>query len=575
MIPKSSPDSPIAFFHHYHARKAQFKPGIDPSQSRQNRIKTNFQIRKIKRSDLMTLKRFQSTRDSFSLIESNHPNCSMDVGMNQHQQHHHREDELYMEWKGLTDQRIRDLQDTDPYVILAATRGLRKSILQEARLTFVQALHSSSEVLKALVGLLRHSDTLILQESLWILTNIVSEEFVAGFVLDAMKLGITNDLKLLMRHKKRSIRNAAVLLFGNLAGDSLTSRDSLLADSLMLQSVLDMTSSSHDQESVNLLAFAVYNLFRDHDGQFPSFQRSRVLIPLLTLVTNNSKWNSIGTISEPDALVYSCASLESFTQANDDRIDRVQCLLDHDIMNDIKALVNNRCEDIVSYTSKILVNLTQRCSVDQIRVILESGVIRQVQPQLTHGSHEVRQHLCTFISNVAAISGNHNSYLIHTNHNIVSDVIHLARNDVYSVRIPALRVLIQICNNKELPFGQIEYLVHMGIMDALVSVFTHEMDVTTLLGAIDALSSVLSSGNMANTIFFRRVFEECDGLDKLESMQFHKNSEIFTKVSLFLDRYFLKEKNVENDGNMEDNEDDLTFEMEGNLVESLDFAYAS
>jgi hypothetical protein len=83
----------------------------------------------------------------------------------------------------------------------------------------------------------RHEETLIVTEVLWILTNIMSEDIIDDCGSIAMNFGIMNDLKILIKHRKGTIRNAALLLMGNIAGDSSFARDNFLSDSQVVHSL--------------------------------------------------------------------------------------------------------------------------------------------------------------------------------------------------------------------------------------------------------------------------------------------------------------------------------------------------
>jgi hypothetical protein len=339
---------------------------------------------------------------------------------------------------------------------------------------------------------------------------------------------------------------------------------------------IDIVTKTHDQDTFDLVSFTIYNMFRDHDQQYPCFQSSREVIPLLSCLINNAQWYTIENSLEPNALVYSCASLLLFTEAEDDRVDRVQSVLDCGIMTGLITLLQHDCEDIVSYAMRILTNMS--CSSkEHLRAILETGVLYYTKPKLSHISSDVRTNTCIFVSRIAAGSSDQICHLMHDDQSILPVVIEVARTDQYAVRVQACRVLINLCQNKEMTFGQMECLVQMGGLDALSSLFIHDMDISTLLSTIDALECVLMLGKSSGTNYFRTVFEECDGMDKLESLQFHKNPKVFAKVSMFLERYYKDDDELEPDDEMENDlqTDELPFKLESEPGELLGFAFAS
>ena len=339
---------------------------------------------------------------------------------------------------------------------------------------------------------------------------------------------------------------------------------------------IEIVTKAHDRDTFDLVSFTIYNLFRDHDQQYPSFQHSNELIPLLVCLINTAQWYTMESTLEPNALVYSCASLLLFTEPDVERVARVQSILDCGIMTGIITLLQHTSADIVCYAIKILTNMS--CSSkDHLRAIFENGVLHHIKSNLSHISSDVRKNVCTFLSSIAAGTSDQICHLMYDDQSILPVVIEVARTDQYAVKVQACRVLINLCKNKEMTFGQIECLVRMGGLDALSSIFIPDMDISTLLSAIDALDCVLLLGKNTGTSYFRTFLEECDGMDKLESLQFHKNPDVFAKVSVFLERYYKDDDDIEHYDDMEYNleTEELPFQLELKSDELSTFAFAS
>ena len=229
MMSQMSPDSPLTFFQNYHFRKAQFKSGIDPSCSRKNRAQTNLQIRKEKRFAILHRRRYHAPNHAPLTESTNHI-----IGMEESE----IDDVNNVQEKDMLRRYIRDLHDSDSYVILAATRGIRRSIIKEDKALIHSVIRSSfPSLIEILVTLVRHEETLIVTEALWILTNIMSEDIIDNCGSIAMNFGIMNDLRMLIKHRKGTICHAALLLMGNIAGDSSFARDNLLSDSQVVHSL--------------------------------------------------------------------------------------------------------------------------------------------------------------------------------------------------------------------------------------------------------------------------------------------------------------------------------------------------
>jgi len=117
---------------------------------------------------------------------------------------------------------------------------------------------------------------------------------------------------------------------------------------------------------------------------------------------------------------------------------------------------------------------------------------------------------------------------------------------------------------------QIEYLFHQGCIQPLCDLLVCP-DARIILVALEGLENILKVGDPDASNYISAI-EEVGGLDKLESLQSHKNHEIYEKAVSILERYFAAEdedetQNEGNEGNEtpQQNETSFSFGTQGNL----------
>lgn len=78
-----------------------------------------------------------------------------------------------------------------------------------------------------------------------------------------------------------------------------------------------------------------------------------------------------------------------------------------------------------------------------------------------------------------------------------------------------------------------------------------------MMVCLDAIRAILRCGKaqkkagIGHINIYQSAFYECDGLDKIEELQYHQDDGVYKKASKILDRYWIKEEEEDTDSEME------------------------
>lgn len=71
----------------------------------------------------------------------------------------------------------------------------------------------------------------------------------------------------------------------------------------------------------------------------------------------------------------------------------------------------------------------------------------------------------------------------------------------------------------------------------------------------------MASSNYDDLMSITSQIEECNGLDKIEELQSHRNEEIYKLAFEIIDKYFSEEDNEELPNNVSENQNTYTFNV--------------
>ena len=90
-------------------------------------------------------------------------------------------------------------------------------------------------------------------------------------------------------------------------------------------------------------------------------------------------------------------------------------------------------------------------------------------------------------------------------------------------------------------FSQVLYTVKIGALKPLCDLLVVN-DAKIVMVILDALSNVLENAQRTSNLEqVSMIVEECDGLDKIEALQQHENSDVYQLALAIIEKYFSEE----------------------------------
>ena len=420
--------------------------------------------------------------------------------------------------------------------LLSAVKGIRRMLSVEVNPPVKEVLEVGA--LPHLVKFLESSNTDLIFEAAWALTNIASTNMTKSVV----EGGATNTLVRLLQHGDHQVREQAAWCLGNIAGDCHELRDHVLNAGALHGLVLNI----NDPHSVSLLSnvtWALSNLCRGKPSP-PKHLIEPAIVPLASLLSRN-----VGEEVHVDA-----AWALSYLADGDN--DRIQMVMDTNITG---ILINFLAKDhlpLMTPTVRTLGNFVTGTDT-QTQAAIDAGVITQVARLLHHPNRNLRKETCWLLSNIAAGTLEQIDALFKET-GLLERVTEVAREDRWEIRREAIWVVSNIFttgNNYH-----IRSLVQRDGLQVLVDAMDSK-DPKIIMVALEAVEKTLHVGEELN-LGYNNLMDEYHGIDILEVLQEHPNDDIYRKAVDILERFFNAECDDEDENVAPSaNEDGFVFGM--------------
>ncbi len=147
----------------------------------------------------------------------------------------------------------------------------------------------------------------------------------------------------------------------------------------------------------------------------------------------------------------------------------------------------------------------------------------------------IRKETCWLASNIAA--GTHDQItLLMQNTSLMFKLADIALNSTWEIKKEALWVLSNICTTGT--DDHVKGLVQMSGLPPLAEVLSLKNADATVLGAtLDAIERILDVGERYNADY-AKLFDECNGIDHLETLQEHPSNSVYQKTVKIIETYF-------------------------------------
>ncbi|KAI5064309.1 hypothetical protein GOP47_0020979 [Adiantum capillus-veneris] len=486
-------------------RKKAYKVAVDTDEARRKREENMVEIRKSKREESLLKKRKEGLPPQ-QLVNSSQIST--------------------------TEKRLESLPamvngvwSEDPSVQVDATYQFRK-LLSIVRSPPIQEVIDSGVVPRFVEFLLRDELPQLQFEAAWALTNIASgTSDHTRVVIDHNAVPI---FVRLLHAPGDDVREQAVWALGNVAGDSPKCRDLVLSHGAMIP----LLSQLNENAEHSMLRNATWTLSNFCRGKPPPpFEQTKIALPALERLIHSS---------DEDVLIDACWALSYLSDGTNDKI---QAVIEAGVCRRLVELLLHPSPSVLVPALRTVGNIVTGDDA-QTQFMINNHVLPCLLNLLSNNhTKSIKKEACWTISNITA--GNKEQIQAVIDANIVPPLVTLLGSAEFEIKKEAAWALSNSTSGGT--NEQIKYLVSQGCIKPLCELLTGP-DTRIITVCLEGLENILKVGEADKELgitggvnLYAQYIDEADGLEKIENLQMHDNSDIYEKAVKLLETYWSEE----------------------------------
>ncbi|EXB60957.1 Importin subunit alpha [Morus notabilis] len=495
------------------ARKKSYKTGVDADEARRRREDNLFEIRKNKREDNLQKKR----RDGLNLSQQQ----LLDGVQNAAFVEKRLESIPAM---------VHGVWSDDPAAQLEATTQFRKLLSIERSPPIDEVIKAG--VVPRFVEFLARQDQPQLQfEAAWALTNVASGTSEHTRVV--IDQGAVPMFVQLLSSASDDVREQAVWALGNVAGDSPSCRDLVLSHGALIP----LLTQLNEHSKLSMLRNATWTLSNFCRGKPPTaFEQVKPALPVL---------RQLIFLNDEEVLTDACWAL---SYLSDGPNDKIQAVIESGVCPRLVELLTHPSPTVLVPALRTVGNIVTGDDA-QTQFAIDNQVLPCLFQLLTQNHKKsIKKEACWTISNITA--GNKAQIQAVIDANIIQPLVHLLQHAEFEIKKEAAWAISNATSGGS--HEQIQFLVTQGCIAPLCDLLACP-DPRIITVCLEGLENILKVGEADKEMglngginLYAQQIDECDGLDKIESLQNHDNNEIYEKAVKILERYWTEEDDDEN-----------------------------
>lgn len=504
-------------------RKKSYKTGVDADEARRRREDNLVEIRKNKREDNLLKKR----REGLVLHQSQQLS---DASQNPVAIEKRLESIPLM---------VQGVWSEDPAAQVEATTQFRK-LLSIERSPPIDEVIKAGVVPRFVDFLGRHDLPQLQFEAAWALTNVASGTSEHTRVV--IEQGAVPKFVQLLSSSSDDVREQAVWALGNVAGDSPNCRDLVLGNGALVP----LLSQLNEHSKLSMLRNATWTLSNFCRGKPPTpFEQVKPALPVLQQLIH---------LLDEEVLTDACWAL---SYLSDGPNDKIQAVIEAGVCPRLVELLLHPSPTVLIPALRTVGNIVTGDDA-QTQFVIDNHVLPCLY-QLLSNNHKksIKKEACWTISNITA--GNRSQIQAVIEANIIIPLVHLLQHAEFDIKKEAAWAISNATSGGS-P-DQIRYLASQGCIKPLCDLLICP-DPRIVTVCLEGLENILKvgeadkeAGSNNGINIYAQAIDECDGLDKIENLQTHDNTEIYEKAVKLLERYWAEEDEEEEqvlqDGNQQ------------------------